>query len=144
MLTDAELVLGLSRHLGAYAASPAKSALGQLEFAGQLFEMAWRLRSSGVSSARRVAAIAEEAAIGRRLLIKEILPGLESVGWLDLRWAADGTIAAIDERIPPPSELVVTADQVLNIALPTQAERAALVLLRETSRLPLVTDAALA
>jgi hypothetical protein len=36
VLTDAELVLGLSRHLSAYATSPAKAALENLEFSGQI------------------------------------------------------------------------------------------------------------
>lgn len=143
MLTDSELVLGLARHLGAYAASPAKAALAQLEFAGQVFEMAWRLRGSGLSSAQRVAAIGVEAAVGRRALVRDILPALASLGWLDVRLAADASLQAVDERIPPPGELVGLADTVLNIALPTGVERAALVLLRETSRQPLLVEAAL-
>ena len=34
VLTEAELVLGLSRHLSAYARGPERAALGELEFAG--------------------------------------------------------------------------------------------------------------
>jgi hypothetical protein len=82
MLTDAELILGLSRHLGAYAVGPAKAAFAQLEFAGHVFEMAWRLQGSGLSSGRRVSAIAMEAGIGERMLQHEVLPALASLGGL--------------------------------------------------------------
>lgn len=47
---DAEMMLGLHRHLTAYSVVPATSALGELQFAGKLYELAFRLRGSGVSS----------------------------------------------------------------------------------------------
>jgi len=143
VLTDAELILGLSRHLGVYAVSSAKAGLGQLEFAGQVFELAWRLRESGVSSAGRVSAIGLEAGIAQRTLHRDVLPALESLGWVDLRRDEDGTILVVDERIPPPAELLGLAGSVLDIALPTASERAALVLLRETTMRPLLLEAAL-
>jgi hypothetical protein len=136
------MILGLSRHLGAYAAGSAKAALAQLEFAGHVFEMAWRLRGSGVSSARRVEAIGIEARIGVRPLTREILPALQTLGWVDVARNEDRSLFSVDERIPPPGELVTLGASVLAIALPTEIERAALVLLRETSRQPLVVDAA--
>jgi hypothetical protein len=143
VLADSELMLGVSRHLGAYVASPAKAALAQLEFAGQVLEMAWRLRGSGLSSAERVAAIGIEAWIGMRPLDREILPALQSLGWLDTQRDGEGALLAVDERIPPAGELVALGEGVLAIALPTAVERAALVVLRATSRQPLVLEAAL-
>jgi hypothetical protein len=68
-LTDPELILGLSRHLGTYQVGAAHAALAQLEFAGRVYEMAWRLRGSGLSPIRRVAAIGLEAGIPSRQLI---------------------------------------------------------------------------
>lgn len=143
MLSDAELILGLSRHVGTYAASPAKAALEQLEFAGRVFELAWRLRGSGVSSVQRVAAIGIEAAVGPRGLFGEVLPALQTLGWLDIRKDDDGKPLAVDERIPAPGELIKLADQVLDVVHPTALERAALILLRETSRQPLTREAAM-
>jgi hypothetical protein len=99
--------------------------------------MAWRLRGSGLSPIRRVAAIGLEAGIPSRQLIKEVLPALESVDWVELSGTEDGVIEGITEHVPPPTELLVSADAILDIAMPTALERAALVLLRETSRLPL-------
>lgn len=144
MLEDSELILGLSRHLGAYAASPAKAALAQLEFAGQVFEMAWRLRGSGASPARRVVAIGVEAGIGQRALIREVLPALQTLDWIDLRLDDEARLLAVDEHIPPPGELVALAESVIDLAMPTGAERAALRLLRETSLQPLIEESALA
>jgi hypothetical protein len=144
MLSDAELVLGVSRHLSAFVTGPARAALAQIEYAGQMFEMAWRLRGSGLSSARRVTAIGIEAGIGQRNLHRDILPGLESLGWVDLRKDHDGALAAVDEHVPPPPNLLGLAQAVLDIAVPTSVERAALVVLRETTVQPLVKGAALA
>ncbi|UQX09908.1 hypothetical protein [Candidatus Mycobacterium methanotrophicum] len=76
VLDDAELLLGVSRHLGAYGVTAAHADLDALQWAGQVYEMAWRLRNSGLSSATRVAAIATEAAIGRRMLLRDVLPTL--------------------------------------------------------------------
>jgi hypothetical protein len=142
-LTDAEIVLGLSRHLGTYAACPPKAALAQLEFAGHVLEIAWRLRGSGLSSAERARAIAIEAGVATRALEREILPTLAAIGWLDLRVGNDGVLFAVDERIPPPAEIVARAEAVLDAVLPTAVELAALELLRETTRQPLLEDAAL-
>jgi hypothetical protein len=61
LLSDAELLLGLGRHLAAYSISSAHAAFDSLQFAGQVYEMAWRLRNSQVSTARRIQAIGIEA-----------------------------------------------------------------------------------
>jgi hypothetical protein len=76
MLRDAELLLGLWRHLSAYSASPSTAALGSVEAAGKMYEMAWRLRNSGVSSIHRVRAIGVEAKIRTYELNQLILPAL--------------------------------------------------------------------
>jgi hypothetical protein len=65
VLDDAELLLGVSRHLSTYAISSAHAALESLQFAGQVYELAWRLHGSPLSSAPRIEAIAQEARIGR-------------------------------------------------------------------------------
>jgi hypothetical protein len=142
IISDAEVVLGLSRHLAAYATTPAKAALAQLEFAGHAFEMAWRLRKSGLSSVSRVAAIGIEAGIGARQLVRDVLPALESLGWLELRRDSVGAVIAVDERIPPAPELVAASGAILGIALPTEDEKAALDVLRATIRQPLTKSAA--
>ena len=142
MLTNAELILGLHRHLSAFAASPATAALGQLSFAGQVFEIAWRLRGSGVSTGHRVAAIGVDAAIGQRTLLRDVLPALAALGWVELD-VREGTLYSVSEAIPPPAELVNLADAVLAVALPTPVEKAALALVLATTRQPLLTDAAI-
>jgi hypothetical protein len=142
-LADAELILGLSRHLGVYAVGSAHAALAQLEFAGRIYEMAWRLRGSGLSPMRRVEAIALEAGIPKRQLLNEVLPALEALNWVELTRDPDGSIDSLDEHVPPPLELLRLAESVVAISTPTETELAALILLRETSRLPMETDAAL-
>jgi len=106
VLSDAEVLLGLSRHLSAYALSPSTAALEQLSFAGWVYEMAWRLRGSGVSSPERVEAIAVEARISRRRLLGDVLPTLETLGWVSLQRKADGALHAVVEVIPPAAELL--------------------------------------
>lgn len=141
-LTDAELILGVSRHLGRYAVGPAHAALGELEFAGRVFEMAWRLRGSGLSPITRVEAIGLEAGTPPRLLLGDVLPALDSLNWVELTRNEEGEIVVVDEHIPPTNQLIRAADTVLDISAPTPIERAALVLMRETSRMPLTLDAA--
>jgi hypothetical protein len=76
VLDDAELLLGVSRHLSTYVVSSAHAALESLQYAGQVYELAWRLRNAPLSSAARIEAIALEAAIGRRQLLRDVLPTL--------------------------------------------------------------------
>ncbi len=143
MLHDAELLLGLSRHLSAYGVSPAHAALESLQFGGQVYELAWRLRSSQVSSAVKLAAIAIEAKIGPRQLDREILPTLEQLGWVEGRRDADGTLVSIEALIPPPAELIDAASRMLDIVMATPLQRAALLLLRATTVQPLEYSTAL-
>ena len=143
MLDDAELLLGMSRHLGAYGVSSAHAALDSVQFAGQVYEMAWRLRNSGLSSAGRVAAIATEAAIGRRVLLRDVLPALEQLEWIECGYDADGALVSVDAFIPPPAELIGAAGRLLNMVLATNVQRAALAILRATTLQPLEEHGAL-
>lgn len=143
MLDDSELLLGMSRHLGAYGISSAHAALKSLQFAGQVYELAWRLRNSGLSSAARVEAIATEALIGRRHLLREILPTLEHLGWVERQYDRDHQLVSVDAFIPPPGELITAAGSLLEIVAATNTQRAALAILRATTRQPLEQAAAL-
>jgi hypothetical protein len=142
-LSDAELLLGVSRHLGTYEVGPAHASLAELEFAGRVYEMAWRLRGSGLSTISRVLAIGLEAFIPKRQLLHEVLPVLDSLGWVELNRDKDGAVVEVDERIPPPAELLQLAESILLLTTPTATERAALILIRETSRLPYTVDGVL-
>lgn len=141
LLTDAELVLGLSRHLSAYAGGSAKAELEQLEFAGQILDMAFRLRGSGTNTPERVAAIGVEAGIGRRTL-REVLGVLDTLGWVSVQRNEAGRPISVAELIPSASRLVSEADKVMTVVGMTLVERAALAVLRATTIQPLlVTDA---
>lgn len=142
-MNDAELLLGLWRHLSTYQASPATAALGSLEAAGKIYEMAWRLRSSGVSSIRRVHAISVEAKIRTFDTDRLILPTLEQLGWIKLNRNRDNEVVSVDDVIPPPEQLIELATNVLDIVRPSPVERAALAMLRATSHQPLEHDAAI-
>lgn len=142
MISDAELLLGLWRHLSAYAVNSSVAKLDGLAFAGRVYEMAWRLRCSGVSSAARGGAIAIEASIPPRQLRTEILPVLQTLGWIELQWA-NGELAAITETVPAPAELISLAPSVLAIAQPSAVERASIRVLRATTIQPLESSAAI-
>jgi hypothetical protein len=142
VLSDAELLLGLSRHLSAFGASVASTALANLEFSGQVYEMAWRLRGSQVSSAARIRAIALEAKIKPRELERDVLPALESLNLIEIaRDPSDGSLRQVSEFIPPPAELIALAPAVIAITMPTPIELAALRILRGTSLQPLEATA---
>ncbi|MET8044860.1 hypothetical protein ABZU25_28840 [Micromonospora sp. NPDC005215] len=143
MLHDSQLLLGMSRHLSGYSVSPAHAALESLQFAGQVYEMAWRLRNSQVSSAERIEAIGIEAKIGPRQLRREILPTLEQLGWVEVERDNDGHLLSISAFIPPGAELVDASGQMLDIVMATEVQRAALTILRATSVQPLEREAAL-
>ncbi|GAA2455684.1 hypothetical protein GCM10010191_88640 [Actinomadura vinacea] len=142
MLSDAELVLGLSRHLSAYAAGPAKAGLEQLEFAGQVFDMAFRLRNSGTSTPERIRAIATEAYLGQRQL-RDALATLETLGWMTVQRDRNNRPLAVTETIPAPALLVQAAPSILPAAGVTDCEWAALTILRATTLQPLLVDDAL-
>lgn len=136
MLNDAQSLLGVSRHLSTYALSPAHAALESLQYAGQVYELAWRLRGSPLSSAARVEAIAQDAAIGRRHLRREVLPTLEQLGWVHCDYN-DQELVSVDAFIPPADDLIAEVGRMLDIVMATPVQRAALVLLRATSLQPL-------
>lgn len=143
MLDDAELLLGMSRHLSAYGISSAHAALDSIQFAGQVYELAWRLRNAGLSPAGRIEAISIEAAIGRRILLREVLPTLEQLGWIECRYDDQQRLLSVDAFIPPPGDLVAAAPGLLDIVAATPVQRAALALLRATTLQPLEESSAL-
>ena len=142
MLDDAELLLGVSRHLSTYAISSAHAALESLQYAGQVYELAWRLRGSPLSSAARIEAIAQEARIGRRQLLREVLPTLQQLGWVRCDYN-DQELVSVDAFIPPADDLIAEVGTMLDIVMATPVQRAALALLRATSLQPLEKSAAL-
>ena len=142
MLSDAELLLGLGRHLSAYGVSPAHAALESLQYGGQVYEMAWRLRNSQVSTAARIEAIGIEAQIGPLRLRREVLPTMQQLGWVDCRHDQQGALTAVEALIPPNADMIDDAARLLDILLATPLQRAALELIRATSRQPLAVEAA--
>jgi len=142
ILTDAELVLGLSRHLAAYQMGPERAALEQLEFAGWVFDVSFRLRGSTTSSAHRVQAIGLEVGLGPRSL-KDVVSTMEALDWLSVVRDQEGRPLSVAESIPPPGDLVDTAPRLLNVLMVGAVEFAALALLRATTLQPLLVDDAL-
>lgn len=143
MLSTAELLLGLSRHLSAYGTSQPRADLGQLEFAGQVLDTAVRLRGSGVCAPERVEALARGTGITKRALRNDILPTLEVLGLVDLEHNVERAIIAVSERVPPVDELFASADRLVDIAAPEPLERMALAVLRETTLMPITQRTAL-
>ena len=143
MLTTAETLLGLSRHLGAYGASQPKADLGQLEFAGHVLEMAIRVRGSGVSLPERVVALGLDAGIAKRAILKELLPALESLGLVELERDEKGALRSVSEQVPPLEQLLGYADGILNVAMPEPLERMVMAVLRETTLMPITQNTAL-
>lgn len=143
ILSDAELVLGLSRHLGAYSVGAERAALGNLELAGQIYEMAFRLRGSTTSTPARVRAIGLDAGL-TPLVLKTVLATMESLSWLSIGRDAEGAPAVVQEKIPPIPSLIDSGASVLNMVAAEPVERAALSLLRGTAVQPLLCDDAIA
>jgi hypothetical protein len=137
ILTDTELVLGLSRHLAAYQMGPERAALEQLEFAGWVFDVSFRLRGSTTSSAARVRAIGLDIGLGKRSLA-DVVQTLEQLAWVVVHRDATGQATAVVETIPAPSDLVAASAKVLNVLMAGPAERAALAILRATTIQPLL------
>lgn len=142
ILTDTELVLGLSRHLAAYQSGPEKAALEQLEFAGWVFDMSFRLRGSTTSSPQRVKAIGFDIGLGERSL-KDVLVTMEQLGWIQIERDKDFKFLAVVETIPVPAALVAASDKVFQMLMVSPSNLAALAVLRATSIQPLVRDDAL-
>lgn len=111
-LTDAELVLGLSRHLSAYTMGPDRAALGELEFAGWVFDVSFRLRGSTTSPAKRVQAIALDVGLSGRNL-RDVMATLETMQWISVARDSDGVPQSVSERLPSPGELVVAAPRLV-------------------------------
>ena len=143
MLSAAESLLGVSRHLSAYADGTDRSAFGQLEFAGKLLDLSLRLRGSGVSTMDRVLSIAFDVGISKRQLVKEMLPTLNQLSLIDIGIARDGSIINVSERVPPIPTLFEMADSILRIVMPEPVELAALRMLDRTTAMPLSRTAAL-
>lgn len=144
MLSDAELLLGLERHLSAYEISASHAALESLQFAGQVYELAWRLRNSQLSTKRRVDAIAIEARISLRSLHRDVLPTMELLGWIGCLRDENGQLVNVEALIPPNEVLINDAARLLDVLLVDDVQRAALELIRATSRQPLPVDEAIA
>lgn len=137
MLSTAELLLGLTRHLRTYAMGPERAELGQLEFAGNVLEIAVRLRGSGTTTGERTVAIATDAGIDRRRLVKDVLPTLQSLNLVETLLDASGRPLHITERLPPLNELLQLADALLKVAGPEPVELALLKILDATTIMPL-------
>jgi len=143
VISEAEILLGLTRHLNAYAHGPARAALAQLEFAGQILEMAVRLRGSGVSPGRRVVAIGLEAGIAKRRLVQEVLPVLQSLSLIEFQQNHDNKLLSVTEQIPPLPILLNLAESILDIVQPDSEERAIVTILDATTKMPITRDSAL-
>lgn len=143
MLSTAETLLGMTRHLSAYTLGPDRAALAQLEFAGQVLDLSIRLRGSGVSTGPRVVAIALDAGISARLLKREVLPALESLGWVESFYGPDKQLISVSEQLPPLAGLLAAADMILNLATPEPLERAVVAVLDATTVMPITRDTAL-
>ncbi|MET8312400.1 hypothetical protein [Micromonospora sp. NPDC005173] len=139
IMTDAELMLGLSRHLSVYQMGTERAALEQLEFAGWVLDVAFRLRGSTTSSAARVRAIGLDVGLGQRSL-KDVISTMESLGWVSVVRDADNVPISVSESIPASGDLVASAPQLLNLLMVGAAERAALAILRATTLQPLLVE----
>lgn len=115
---------------------PATSALGELQFAGKLYELAFRLRGSGVSGISRLDAIAVSAGITSIDARMMLLPCLETLGWVRVNRNADNNLISVDDVIPPVPQLLAASSRVLDIVNAGATQRAALALLRATSLMP--------
>jgi hypothetical protein len=142
-LDDSELMLGMWRHLSAYRLSPSTAMFGSIAFAGKVYEMAWRLRGSSLSSAARVHAIGIDAKIAPLELDQMILPALESLSWIKMNRDSQGRLLSVEAVLPPPAELLASAPRIMAIASLDAIQFAALDILRSTTLQPLERVAAL-
>jgi hypothetical protein len=108
-----------------------------------MYEMAWRLRESGVSSAPRVRAIAGEGRIDTLELEQQVLPALEQLEWIKINHDRGGAIVSIDEVLPPADELLASASTVVTVMMPDSMQRAAFDIVRAASDKPLEHGAAI-
>lgn len=142
LLNDAELVLGLSRHLSAFQMSSDKAALENLESAGWVLDMAFRLRGSTVNSPERVRAIALDVKLGPRSL-KSVIATLESMEWVAVERDTAMNPVSLDETVPVPGTLLAALPKLLGVLQVSPEEYAAVDLLRSTSLRPQLSEEAL-
>lgn len=142
ILTDAELLLGLSRHLSAFASGPDRAALSEIEFVGWTYDLAFRLRGSTTSPADRVSAIGIDIGLSSRSL-REVIALLESMNWVTVQRDDQGSAVFVNEALPAAAELVAAAPRLLDTANVGARERAALAVLRATTIQPLLRGDAL-
>ena len=142
-MTNAQLLVGLHRHLSNYTVATATSALGGLQFAGKVFDLAFRLRGSNVSPAKRVAALGLSAHISALEIEQMILPTMERLGWIRINRDKEGRINSVEDIVPPLIDLELSADRVLAVTNIDGTQGAALKLLEDTTRFPLEKEAAL-
>jgi len=126
-----------------FALTPATAGLGDLQFAGKVLEMAFRLRGSGVSTLARVGAIGVDAGISGRELAQMVLPTLESLGWVHLSRGSTSAIEAVEDSLPPFVELLNAGPRLLATVGLDAFQSAALGLLEATTLQPLEQEAAL-
>ncbi len=119
MLTDAQLLLGLSRHLSAYSYSPSVAELDGLNYAGQVLDIAWRLRGSTVSTIARVIAIGVDARVPKRQIITQVLPTMEQLDWVFVERDQKGNIQSVECHVPPATELESSAALLLELTILT-------------------------
>lgn len=141
ILSDAELVLGLSRHLAAYAGGLDKAALSEIEFAGWTYDLAFRLRGSTTSPAERIRAIGSDVGLGARPL-RDVVVTLEQLGWVTVDRDPSGVPLFVTETMPPATELVTASGKVFDLLRFGGLEVAALSILRATTLQPLVAESA--
>jgi hypothetical protein len=110
ILTDAELLLGLSCHLAAYSRGPERAGLGELEFAGWVLDVGFRLQGSTISPFVRVEVIGLDVGLTGRDLAA-VLATLEGMAWSTVARDAGGAPQAVSDRLPSLSELVEAASR---------------------------------
>ncbi|CPR96195.1 hypothetical protein [Mycobacteroides abscessus] len=143
ILSDAELVLGLSRHLTVYSKSAERARLEQLEFVGWIFDLAFRLRGSTTSTPQRVNAIATDIGLGQRDT-RDVIAEMEKLGWLAVdRHPQTKAPLSVAEAIPAPADLINSAPAVLEECLTQPHEWAVIEMLRATTIQPLLVEDAL-
>ncbi len=145
MLSTAETLLGLTRHLSAYTLGPnhPRPPRPACRFAGQVLEMGVRLRGSGVSPGPHVLAIALDVGIPKRHLISEVLPALEALNWVECQWTEDHVLAAVSESLPPLNALLASAGAILDLVVPEPMERAVVTILDTTTVMPITRATAI-
>lgn len=141
-MTDAELVLGLSRHLSVYQMGPERAALEHLEFAGRVLDVAFRLRGSTTSSVQRIEAIGLDVGLGP-IALKQVIETMQALGWVSVVRNQQGGPVSMAESIPAPGDLVNAVPVLFNTLMVGTSARAALALLRATTLQPLLISDAL-